>query len=241
MADGITLAYSGAIAQSKALDIQANNLANSSTVGFRALQPRFDQVLRQSSAVGDGPPIVISGVAMDSRQGPVRKTDDPLDVALRGNGFLAVQTERGERYTRAGRLAIAEDGTLVTTSGEIVGSVAGTPIKMGKPQNTVLINRIGEVRVADAVVGQLKIVEFEDPSKLLADGFSLWQAPGGVEPMSEESRTEVLQGHVEDSNVNALHGLTQMVQISRAFEAFNRTIQTFQEINRKAANEIVRK
>jgi flagellar basal-body rod protein FlgF len=236
MADGLTISYSGAVAQSEALDAAANNLANAATAGFRAQRPVFAQVLASAGPDGRSPRGVhVVRLRLDLTQGPVRTTGNPLDVALRGPGFLAISTPAGERYTRDGGLALSRDGTLVTAAGQPVLGEGG-PIRIDAP-GAVGIAADGTISVGPTVVGRLKLVEFADPRALEPEGHGLLRATsaGAARPAAS---TGVMQGHLEQSNVNVVRGLTDLVRISRAHDAFHRTIQTLREIDQRAANDV---
>lgn len=241
MPDGLTISYSGAVAQSEALDTAANNLANASTLGFRAQRAVFEQVLAASPP--DGRPtsrgVRVQQLRLDLSQGPVRGTGNPLDVALRGPGFLSIATSAGERYTRAGNLSLSREGTLVTAAGNAVQGEGGQPIRIGN-RGPVSILPDGTVQVAGAAVGRLKLVQFDDARRLAPEGEGLLRAPDGEQPRPVSS-TDVLQGQLEQSNVNVVRGLTDLVRISRAHDAFQKTIQTLREIDQRAANDIAAK
>jgi len=238
MPDGLTIAYSGALAQSYTLDSAANNLANASTHGFRAQRPIFAQILQGATGgVQVGKAVRVDGLHLDLSQGPVEKTDAPLDVALRGPGLLAVTTPAGERYTRAGNLAISSAGTLVTATGHTVQGEKQKPIRLDATTGAVSISADGTIEVGGATVGRLRLVELEDPSVLAPEGDLLLSAPADAE-IRPAANTDVLQGHLERSNVNVVRGMTELVRISRAHDAFFRIIHTLRDIDRRAANDV---
>src|SRR5262249_4705453 len=127
MGNGIYVALSGAVAQSKALDVVAHDVANSSTVGFHAQRVTFEEAL--SSPSSRSTPSGSAGrIAEDSSTGPLRTTGQPLDLAIKGDGYFAISTERGLRYTRAGSFTKNAEGAIVTPSGAPVLDAAGGPI-----------------------------------------------------------------------------------------------------------------
>jgi len=241
MPDGLTVSYSGALAQSEALDAAANNLANASTTGFRAQRPVFEQILAASDS-RDGRtlrPVRVQQLRLDLSPGPVQKTEGALDVALRGPGFLAVRTPAGERYTRAGNLSISSAGTLVTGSGHDVLGESG-PLRVDARAGKVEITADGTIQLGGATLGRLRVVEFEDARRLRPEGDGLLAAPADAGARAA-SATSVMQGHLERSNVNVVRGLTDLVRISRAHDAFHRAIQTLREIDQRAANDVAAK
>lgn len=164
--------------------------------------------------------VLTSGI-MDLSPGSVRDTGRSLDVALDGNGFLAVQTPRGERYTRAGSLTLDANGQLVTQSGELVIGQGGA---ITLPPGEVTIGEDGSVSVKGQIAGRLKIVRFNDPrTALVKEGGTLF-APTGTERPREDTQTRITQGALEMSNVNAIGEMAAMMQNSREFDSLERAI-----------------
>ena len=226
-------------------EIQANNLANAATPGFK----RDDLVpapsvptATQSPALG-GEPLWLAAMPppvvpwTDFTQGPIRETGRSLDVALNGPGFLVVETPRGERYTRAGALVVGPDGLLVTAQGErVLGERGAIDVKGAR----IEISGRGEVRDGARVVDTLRVVDFPAPYRLVKEGNGLFGPAGpGIEP-APATGYEIVAGSLESSNVNTVESMVSMIEILRSYEAAQRAIQAIDEINRQAANEIGR-
>ncbi|HEX4949844.1 MAG TPA: flagellar basal-body rod protein FlgF, partial [Blastocatellia bacterium] len=181
---------------------------------------------------------IMSGGATDFATGVMRETGRPLDVALDGDGFLVVQTPRGERYTRAGALTLDAAGQLVTQRGElIVGENGPITIRQGKGDLSIGVD--GSISVDGKPVGKMKVVRFENPrAALQKEGDSLFATKDNAQPQST-SNTRVVQGVLELSNVNAVTEMATMLHNSREFDSLQRSITLMMnDIGRKVATEI---
>lgn len=263
MNNALYTAYLGMRARQRALDVISNNIANASTTGFKADQLVYSSIearvassgeeaseaaasnsanggaARNSrSTVASSTQGVLAGGATDFSTGAIRQTGRSLDLALSGDGFLVVQTARGERYTRAGTLTLNDAGQLVTPRGELVVGDGG-PITL--PPGEVSIGEDGQVSVGEQSVGKLKIVRFADPrAALTKEGDSLF-APTGAERPLEAVGTRVVQGAVEGSNVNAVGELAAMMKNGREFDSLQRSVTLMMnDLGRKVATEIGR-
>lgn len=248
MYKGMYVAASGAIAAQRRLDTLTNNLANVSTPGFKADQLVFESFLAESEKAGQATAspgatgvsrmrhseyVAAREVYSDFAQGPIRQTGNPLDVALEGDGFLAVMTYEGERYTRNGSLKVGPGGELVTSEGHVVLSEANQPIYLGLERGPVTIDENGYIwtqRQDEGNVayqegrGKLKLVDFEKPYELTKEGSGLYraQSPEAALPASD---VRVWQGRLEGSNVNIVRQMTGIIQNQRAAETYQKAIQ----------------
>jgi flagellar basal-body rod protein FlgF len=241
MSDGIYSALSGAIAQQRALDNAANNVANANTTGFRATRLMFGEVLSKVSA-SPAPDVLRYTEVTESRNvtdpGMIRQTGNPLDLALQGDGFFVVETPAGERYTRAGNFVADENGEIRTVEGLPVMSDGGT---LSLPSNAqqIVVDETGTVQADGVSIGQLRIVKFADPSALQREGNSLFSSPN--EPAESDTETTVLQGYLEGANINAVAGMNELISVSRSFEAFQKVISTFKQLDEQTAREVGRR
>jgi flagellar basal-body rod protein FlgF len=199
---------------------------------FAAEQSQADQKLNNDLRRSLG---VVTGDFADFTAGPVRDTGKPLDLALLGDGFLVVQTPRGERYTRAGSLTIDSGGQLVTQRGElIVGESGPITLRSGEP----VIGEDGSITVNGQNVGRLKIVRFSNPrAALTLEGASLFAANETEKPV-EAIGTRVVSGALESSNVNAIAEMAAMIQNSREFDSLQRSITLLMNDLRRASGEV---
>lgn len=242
-------AASGMTAQQHRLDTIANNISNVSTTGFKksrdAFQDLFYQTLAtggvQSNALQLGNGVRLAGVERDHGQGTLVATNDPLHVALQGDGFFVVETLEGERmYTRDGQFTQDVDGMLVTQSGL---RVAGD-IQIPTGAASIRIDYDGTVHAAmtdgqDAVVGQIELARFVNPAGLMARGGNLYQqSPTSGEPTDVQPGTDVqvVQGFLEQSNVDVAGELIDMIQAQRVFELNSKVVQAADESLQIAVN-----
>ncbi len=214
------------------LDIVTNNIANVNTPGFkRILMEEFSQHIPRNR--GDSYNLLIfprfkrTDVVLE--QGALRKTGNPLDVALKGRGFFAVKTKAGEVYTRNGHFFIGSDGKLVDANGNPVLDISGREIVLSG-ESKVTITEDGVVYDGDRKVGVLKIVDFSSVKPL---GNSYYAGNG--QPMATDAA--VLQGYLEDSNVNPVKEMVRLIEAQRRFEIYGNLIRGLDQLNLKS-NEI---
>ncbi|MEO8178203.1 MAG: flagellar basal-body rod protein FlgF [Deltaproteobacteria bacterium] len=242
MSSGIWIAASGASAQMTALDVTANNLANATTPGFKADQAVFQEHLVQALVAGKAQPDMrytsVAAVTPDLRSGPLQVTQRPLDAAIDGDGYFTVQTPRGERYTRAGGFQLGPAGTLVTALGYAVLDSGGSPIQLPLDGPPAEIGQDGAIRIGDEEVGRLGVVSFAQPRALAKDGDTLFRAtPQAGQP--EPTSVTLQSGALELPNVSIVKGMTDLVSATRAFEALERAVEAYSDLERRAASDIV--
>jgi len=236
MADGIYSALSGAIAQSHALDVVANNLANATSTAFKADRLTFREVLKQTAGEANRshPQVLVDGVHTDFRPGALSQTGNPLDAAIIGDGFFVVDTAAGERFTRAGSFSISDEGLLVDQRGQrVMGLEGAIAIQPGQP---VRLDNEGNVWSGEEQMGRLRVVSFANPQRLARAGEGLWVPGRAASPTEVAAQLNI--GAIELSNVSAVRSMTQMVTISRAYEAYHRAIETFRSLDGKTVNEL---
>lgn len=224
------------------MDVLANNLANANTTGFKE-DKAFFSILNQSlgsselaPGAGVGRASALTGKSLNPAEGSLSYTNRDLDIAIAGNGFLAVQAPQGIRYTRNGDLQLNAQGILTTSEGYSVLGISGRPIALG--QGKVQISEDGTVSQEDAAVDRLKIVTFDNLSTLEKEGNSLLAAKGG--PDSEKvSIATIKSGYLEQSNVNPVSSMVQMVDLMRHFEAIQKSVSLLMnELNSKAIDKL---
>lgn len=242
MSTGIWMAASGASSQITALDATANNLANANTVGYKVEQAVFQEHLAAAMQAGGARQAMryngVAEVATDMRPGPIQITEQPLDVAIEGEGFFAVRTPNGERYTRAGAFQLGPEGTLVTRQGFPVLDTSGNPLTVPEDAKVLSIGDDGMLTADQSEAGQLKVVSFRELQGLEKDGAQLFRASARSGP-PEVVQATVQSGALEMPNVSIVKGMTDLVSATRAFEALERAVETFSQIERRAATDIV--
>ena len=243
MDSGFYAACAGLRAQSQALDVAAQNVANVSTTGFRGQQASFQMLLALARPAVSNPLNVainnfgvLEGTRLDLGSGSLQATGNPLDVGIEDNAFFAIQTPHGTRYTRNGSFRVARTGELVTGDGNPVLGENGV---IRVPAGTVSISSDGTLSVNSAVAGKIRQVEFAPETKLISEGGSLLSAPSGSELTARE--TSVRQGMLESSNVNAIRAVMTLIVVQREAEMLQRALSLFHsEFNRIASNDLPR-
>ncbi len=243
MNSGIYTAYSGMQAQLDALEMLANNLANINTTAFKE-EKAFFTYLNQSLGTSEGTSDLNEAMnrsvrtlgTVNTAEGSLSPTGRDLDVAIEGNGFLVIDTPRGIRYTRNGSLRINTQSVLTTSDGYPILGANRRPITLGPGK--VHINSDGEVSLDDAAVDRMKIVTFDDISKLEKEGGSLFISRSG-QSSEKPSDATVKSGYLEQSNVNAVTSVVQMVEILRHFEAIQKSVNLLMnDINAKVIDKL---
>lgn len=223
--------------------VVANNLANMNTNGFKAESPLFLEYLNGPEKIGprrgvDVSMVIDQGTVRDLSEGAMQVTNGPLDVALRGEGYLMVETFAGPRYFRGGRLEISPEGFLVNAQGLPVIGVGDDPIEVPDNPGRIDIDSQGNITGEDAgPIGQLRVVRFDDENAMTAIGGNLYVTN---EVPQDAEETQVVQGMLESSNVQPIVEMTRMIQISRAYEATQNFIQNEHERQRSAIQQLVR-
>lgn len=278
MIRGIHTSAAGMSVMQGKMDIISNNMANVDLSAYKkdvAVMKAFPDIqIRRSSDDGlmafplgsyDTMPVVGklgTGVELNENftiweQGNLKETNNDFDFALDGKGFMTIETERGERYTRNGAFTLDKDGYLVTKEGYKVLSETGyIQIK----ENNFAIDKEGNIYVNKEyennpnrlvkrdenewkereLVGTLKIVRFPRERELRKEGSSLYYSTefsGSAQIATGNNRPEVLQGFREGSNVNVVSEMVQMIEVQRLYEANQKAIQSHDNLLSKAINQ----
>lgn len=247
MIKGIYTAASAMVANQKKLNITSNNLANVNNTGFKkdqGLQSSFKEIIL-SRIEGNGQTVPLgktgSGVALnesytDYTQGSIRETGNDLDLAIEGSGFYMVQTPDGIRYTRDGNFALNDKGQVITSQGHLLLGERG-PIQTIDGRS-IDIDTSGQVYLGNIKGDRIQVVEFENPQVLEKIGDDLYL---GDENLAQPANDyKVKQGYLENSNVNIVQEMVQMIQISRQYEASQKVITTIDNTLDKAVNQVAR-
>ena len=228
------------IALQRQMDVVANNIANINTTGFKSEQLLFEEymmpVARDRDFAALDQPLSYTDdwtTIHDMAGGALVQTGNPLDVALQGEGFLAIETAAGERYTKSGSLAIDATGTLVDLNGNPVLGNDG-PIQFTAGETDIAIGEDGSISSSAGLRGNLRIVEFADPQATQREGSNLWS---GTDPI-EATATRVLQGSIEKSNVNGVGEMTEMIRVQRAYESVASLISKQDDQRRTAIQKL---
>jgi flagellar basal-body rod protein FlgG len=230
---GLYIAASGMLAEQVRQDQIANDLANASTPGYKAdrsAQSSFGELLLANRSSGQQVGTLALGsqiaeIRTDMTPAAHKQTDEPLDVALDGPGFLAVQTAQGTRYTRDGQLVVDAQGRLATATGQLVLDDGGRTIAVGSSDG-LEIAADGAITRGGRAIARLGVVSLTNPVK---QGDTLFGGTPGPRP----AETAVRQGYLEASGVNAATAMIDMLTSMRAYEAGMKVIQSIDETLQK--------
>lgn len=254
MVRGLYTAYTGMMNEQNRLDIIANNIANSATVGFKqdnATNQSFDQLLtikvKDSSEAFNNRAIgnMSMGVKMGENytnygQGSLRQTSNTYDFALEGNGFfsLSVTDKAGNvstQYTRNGSFTMTKDGHIVDEDGNYLMGEGGE-IVVPTDASEVVVDSGGAIYADGQYVDTLKIADFEDYNYLTKVGDTRFAALDGA--VEKTASASVEQGYTEQSNVNVVSEMVEMISVTRAYEANQKVIKTMDQTLDLAANSV---
>ncbi len=224
------------------LDIVANNIANMNTTGFKGEKMMFVQHLVKSRGGQRllGPKLAFTrdiATMLDTSDGPMEKTGNPLDLGINGEGYFVLQTENGERYTRNGRFQLDDGGQLVNQNGDPLLSTANQPFFLSPEDTEIVISRDGTVSTNNGDLGRIRLVSFENPQKLKrsADGlFNSEERPTDVES------PEINQGMLEGSNVKPIFEMAKMISIHRSYDGIRDFIKREDERMRNMVRELAK-
>ena len=237
------LAASGIQSRLESLDLLANNLANAATNGYKG-DREFYSLFASSAARPDALGNIATMPMIDSHwtdfsQGTLEATNNPLDFALSGNGFFAVNGPSGPLYTRNGSFQLSSTGTLITSDGYAVRSRDGKPIT-ADPALSIEVTPQGSVQQGGASIGELELVKFPSTALLAKQGNNYFRNMDAKVNPSPAMNAEVHQGKVETSNVKAPEAAVQLVGVMRQFEMLQKAITLSIDMNKKAVEEVAR-
>jgi flagellar basal-body rod protein FlgF len=249
MANELLVGLSRQLTLERQMDVVANNVANVNTTGFKADRSMFEEFLnsraREDNFAGADRRVSFvqdRGTFKDFTQGASEQTKNPLDVAIDGRGFLAVQTPAGERYTRDGGLQINNQGQLVTASGNPVLGSSG-PIVFQPTDHDITIAADGNVTVLegtnriDSVRGKLRVVSFADAQKLVKQGSNLYSAGAGTAAQPDVV-SKIRQGFIEKSNVNSVAEMSRMIEVTRAYTQISAMLQQQGDLRKTSLDKL---
>jgi len=199
----------------KEMTVVANNVANASTAGYRREGLMFAEFVK---GLGDDPSLSMAtpmARSIDLSQGPLRMTGGTYDFAIEGDGFFLVETPEGNQLTRAGSFSTNEAGELVTMDGRRVLDIGQAPIFIPPDAPGVAMARDGTLSAGGLPLGQIGVFTPTDPLQLSRRPSGLFASPAGVDPVDQPV---VLQGFVEQSNVNPIAEITRMIEVQHAYE-----------------------
>ena len=255
MIRGLYTGASGMLAEMARTDVISNNMANVNTTAFKKDRTIFrafpemnihrihdpvpaglDKVVDPRPFIGMmGTGVMLDEVNTDFNQGHLITTSNPLDLAIRGEGFFQVQTPEGFRYTLDGSFILSSNGYLVTIEGYYVLGENG-PLQLLQTGD-ITISQQGEVFVNDEYIDRLNIVTFADLNQLQKQGDNLYFTDAVPEPLQD---ADVVQGALEGSNISIVEEMVDLISAFRAYEANQKVLQTHNTTLDRAINDVGR-
>lgn len=255
MSGSIYMAATGALAYEKRLQVISNNLANVNTAGFKKDRGRFREFSLSATVDSENLPLRTGqpqaseywmeySTYTDFSAGALRKTGRPFDLALSGNGFFCVRTPDGIMYTRRGDFTVNAEELLVTQEGfPVLGRGGEIRIDVAKPSGGIRefsISEDGTVTVDGSEVDRLRIVDFAQSHALEKAGHNYYRAlkPRALEELDENFM--VNQGFLELSNVDTIRMMTEMIEVLRGYESYQKIMRSVDDMNAKLINDVGR-
>ncbi len=228
MSTDLYVATSAQIAQLRRLEGIAHNIANANTAGFRAAGVKFDTAMGHAgdqvvAFAGRGDVYVVR------EQGAVGFTGNSLDVAVDGEGWMAIDTPEGTAYTRDGRFHLTDTGDLMSVAGYAVLDSGGGPITLDPSAGPVEIAESGMISQGGKQVGSIGLFLIPADAKLARRDNSSFIPDKPAEPVEDFTTSSIRQGYIEGSNVNPILEMTRMIEASRAFDQAAAAVQQSDE------------
>ncbi|MGD0774320.1 MAG: flagellar hook basal-body protein [Candidatus Solibacter sp.] len=242
--DALTIAAaSGLRSRMESLDLLANNLANSATAGYKRDQEFYGLFSSDEAAgAGDGPTStlpVIQRQWTDFSPGVLQVTGNPMNVALSGDGFFAVNGSNGPLYTRNGNLQVLPSGSLATADGYALRNTNGETLQVASNKPIEILSD-GTVRQDGQSLGQIAVVNFKSTTSLTKVGSTCFQNGDPKNPPVPAANVEVQQGKLEGSNVPVAEAAMRLVGVMRQFEMLQKAIGVSSEMDTKTIQEVAR-
>ncbi|MCZ4280492.1 flagellar basal-body rod protein FlgF [Kiloniella laminariae] len=231
------IALSRQMALGREMSIIANNVANMNTNAYKGEGMMFVEYLDKTKT-GER-----LSFAQDLRlvrnlaEGQLQTTDNPLDVAITGDGYFTAEVNGDQRYTRNGSFHLSPEGTLVTTGGYNVLGQGDAPITFPPGATDITITRDGSISASSGPIGKLKLVSFEDEQLLVKEAGGLFSTADNQEAI-EDAPGEIVQGAVEGSNIQGIIEMSRMIDTTRSYESMAKFINGEHERQLKAIQSL---
>jgi flagellar basal-body rod protein FlgF len=242
MDNAANVALSRVIAQTRAMDVTAGNLANMTTPGYRAERMVFgDWLSRQQggTAAGSGSIVYTQDRASyrDRQSGELTHTANPLDLAITAEGYFTVLGAAGPRLTRAGHFTLGQDGTVVDETGDALLDTAGKKLQLAPADTRVTVAGDGTISSENGQIGKVGIVTAVDPNRLKAEGNRLLNATDTATTLV--ATPQIVQGALEQSNVQPAMEVNRMMTDLRSFQMVSQFMQSEADRQQSAIDKIM--
>jgi flagellar basal-body rod protein FlgF len=237
-----SIAASRLMAQMRATDVIADNIANANTPGFKAERVLFsDWLSRQNGTQGiPGEPSIAytqdRATWREQQAGTLIHTGNPFDLAITSDGYFTVGTPRGPRLTRGGRFGLMPSGTVADSAGNALLDTNGQPVQLSTTDTQITIAGDGTVSSENGQLGKVGVVRIADPMRLTAEGNTLFRADA---PTAAVASPGLVQGAIEDSNVQPVLETTRMMDNLRQFEFMSQFIQAEADRQQSAIDKLL--
>jgi flagellar basal-body rod protein FlgF len=239
MESPLLLALSRQLAVRDQMEAIANNVANMSTPAYKGERTLFHEYLSGQKGARDKEIIYpqLKGLFRETKEGQISVTGNSLDVALRGKGYLVVETPDGPRYTRDGHLSLNAKNQIVTQQGLPVLGLNNRPMSVPQDAPSITIAEDGSISAGDVKVGQFKLVSFENEQHLVRTGDGLYRTDALPNRATD---VDVLQGSLEGANVQPVLEITRMIEAARIYESAQKIVNSEDERIRKAIDRLAK-
>lgn len=241
MENALLVGLSRQVSLKRQMDVVANNLANMNTPGYKTGTLLFEkhlmpvaQMNELSGKDGRISFVLDTSIYRSFEEGGFEQTGNELDVALSGNGWMVVQTPDGDRYTRNGQLKLDSEGQLVLPSGQPVLGEGG-PITFGPEETGIEIAHDGTISSSQGIKDRLQVVKFDNNAALKKEGDTLFSTNQAPQPAEN---VRVVQGAIENSNVQPIVELTRMIETVRAYTSMTQALSQAQDLRRDAIQQL---
>ncbi len=232
----LQVVVSAQITMQRRMETIAHNIANLGTTGFRAEGVKFESVLSETGGSVD---FASPGDAYISRRtGPVTPTGNPLDVAIDGEGWFALETPEGRVYSRDGRFHINEGGQLLSVNDYAVLDPGGAPITVDPAGGPVTISEGGLITQDGGELGGIGVFLIPEDAQLRRYDNASVVTDDPVGPVMDTTTSALRQGHLEGSNVNPVLEITRMIEVSRAYDSTVSAMNNGDDVLRKAIKDL---
>lgn len=253
MVRGLYSAYTGMLSEQKRLDVVSNNIANAATTGFKkdgvtnqAFKDMFTIKVNDTTSGGNQAigtmslGVKIGEVYTNHTQGSFRDTGNTYDLAIEGNGFFSIGVvdangNESIKYTRDGSFKVNREGYIVDAEGNFLMGDGGY-IQVPSEASQVVIDDMGTIYADGEQVNTIPLVEFEDTNYLKKFGNNYYEAVEGA--VTLEGTGTIQQGYLEQSNVQAVEEMVNMITITRAYESNQKVINTIDSMLEKTVNTV---
>ena len=232
------ISLSRQVAMQRQLDVIANNMANMNTTAFRGENILFEEYLVNTGSQKKASFVQDYGMLRDTREGELRPTGHPLDLAISGKGFFQVDTPQGPRYSRNGQLRLDSGGQLVSNEGYPILNDRKQPIVLSQADGTPTISKDGTIATAlGAKVARIQLVSFSNEQNMKKTEGSLYTTDEAPTPATNGA---LAQGMIESSNIAPVIEMTRMIELSRTYQTAQKLLENDHDRLRKAVERLAR-